>query len=72
MTRNTGKATGIVTTASVQTATTAAAFAKTVKNTWYSDSYMSNAAKQAGCKDIADQLVAKAKTLNVRMAADYS
>ena len=52
-----GMATGIVSTARLTHATPAATFAHTPNRDWESDAEMSPAAKAAGCKDIASQLL---------------
>lgn len=52
-----GLATGIVSTARVTHATPAATYAKSVERNWEDDSDMPAAAKLAGCKDIAAQLI---------------
>ncbi len=52
-----GKATGIVTTARITHATPAATYAKSPERGWESDDAMPAAAREAGCRDIAEQLV---------------
>lgn len=52
-----GWATGIVTTTTVTHATPAAAYAHTPERNWESDADLSEAAADAGCKDIAQQLI---------------
>lgn len=52
-----GLATGVVTTARITHATPAATYAKSVERNWEDISDMPDDAIQAGCKDIADQLV---------------
>lgn len=52
-----GKATGIVTTARITHATPAATYAKSPERDWESDDAMPQAARAAGCHDIAEQLV---------------
>ena len=52
-----GHATGVVTTARITHATPAATYAHTAFRDWESDKELSDEAKAAGCKDIADQLV---------------
>lgn len=52
-----GMATGIVSTARITHATPAATYAHTPNRDWESDADLSAAAKSAGCKDIASQLI---------------
>ena len=52
-----GMATGVVTTARVTHATPAATFAHSIDRDWESDGKLSRAARDAGCRDIARQLV---------------
>lgn len=52
-----GYATGIISTATITHATPASAYAHTAQRDWEVDSNMPDAAKQAGCIDIARQLV---------------
>lgn len=52
-----GLATGIVTTTRITHATPAAAYAHTPQRDWESDADMPAAARQAGCSDIAQQLI---------------
>lgn len=52
-----GYATGIVSTATITHATPAAAYAHTAQRDWEVDANMPEAAKQAGCTDIARQMV---------------
>jgi alkaline phosphatase len=52
-----GLSTGIISTARITHATPAAVYAKSADRNWEDDGDMSEAAKVAGCKDIADQLV---------------
>jgi alkaline phosphatase len=52
-----GLSTGIISTARVTHATPAATYAKVPERNWESDDGMSDEAKDAGCKDIASQLV---------------
>ncbi|XP_071402427.1 alkaline phosphatase, tissue-nonspecific isozyme [Centroberyx affinis] len=55
--KDAGKSVGIVTTTRVQHATPAASYAHSASRKWYSDADMSDAAKAAGCTDIASQLL---------------
>ncbi|XP_034377602.1 intestinal-type alkaline phosphatase 1 [Arvicanthis niloticus] len=52
-----GKSVGVVTTTRVQHASPAGTYAHTVNRDWYSDADMPPSAVQAGCKDIATQLI---------------
>lgn len=52
-----GKSTGVVTTARITHATPAATYAKSVERNWEDDGDMPAEAKEAGCEDIASQLV---------------
>jgi alkaline phosphatase len=52
-----GLSTGIISTARITHATPAAVYAKAADRNWEDDGDMSDAAKAAGCKDIADQLI---------------
>lgn len=52
-----GKSTGIISTARITHATPAATYAKSADRNWEDNSDMPQAAIDAGCKDIADQLV---------------
>lgn len=52
-----GMATGVVTTARVTHATPAATFAHSIDRDWESDGKLPRAARDAGCRDIARQLV---------------
>lgn len=52
-----GKSTGIVTTARIQDATPAAAYAKAPSRAWYSDASLPGYARLKGCADISSQLV---------------
>jgi alkaline phosphatase len=52
-----GYATGIVSTATITHATPAAAYAHTAQRDWEVDANMPAAAKTAGCKDIARQMI---------------
>ena len=52
-----GLATGVVSTARVTHATPAATFAKSPERNWEADSTMPAAAREAGCDDIASQLL---------------
>ncbi len=61
-----GLATGIVTTARVTHATPAAAYAKSADRNWEDVSDMPEAAINAGCEDIASQLVNFEKNLEAR------
>lgn len=53
-----GMATGIVTTTRITHATPAATYAHTPERNWESDADVPEAAKAAGCRDIAQQLIA--------------
>jgi len=57
MAENTGKATGIISTARITHATPAATYAKSAERNWESDNKLSDEAKINECKDIADQLI---------------
>lgn len=61
-----GKATGVVSTARLTHATPGATYARTVNRDWEDDSAMPEAARRAGCVDIAAQFVAFERTLNSR------
>jgi len=52
-----GLSTGVVTTTAITHATPGAAYAHVPERTWQSDSDLSKAAKDAGCRDIAQQLI---------------
>jgi alkaline phosphatase len=52
-----GKATGVVTTTRITHATPAATYAHSVERDWEDDHQMPAAARDAGCEDIASQLV---------------
>jgi alkaline phosphatase len=52
-----GMATGVISTARITHATPAATYAHVANRDWEDDKALSNEAKTAGCKDIADQLV---------------
>lgn len=54
---NKGLATGIVTTTRITHATPATVFAHAPERDWEADTYMPEAAREAGCKDIARQLI---------------
>ena len=62
-----GKATGIISTARITHATPAATYAKTADRDWEADSDLPDAAKAAGCKDIASQLIDFEKNLEARI-----
>lgn len=55
--RELGKAVGVVSTAAITDASPAAFYAHTPDRNWQSDADMPAAAREAGCKDIAAQLV---------------
>ncbi len=57
-----GMASGLVSTAGITHATPAAAYAKTVERDWESDANLNAAARAAGCRDIAAQLIDWNKT----------
>jgi alkaline phosphatase len=59
-----GKATGVVSTARLTHATPGATYAKTAHRDWEDDSEMPIEAKNAGCIDIASQLLEVEKRLN--------
>lgn len=52
-----GKSLGIVTTTRVTHATPATVYARTPERDWESDAYLPQAARTAGCRDIASQLI---------------
>lgn len=60
-----GKSVGIVTTTRVIHATPSAAYAHCVDREWYSDNEMPAEALQAGCKDIARQLMENIPNIDV-------
>lgn len=55
--RDAGMATGVATTARVTHATPAATYARSPERDWEADSAMTKAARDAGCRDIAAQLL---------------
>lgn len=61
-----GKSTGIVSTARITHATPAATYAKAVDRNWESDSDIPPAAQDAGCTDIARQLVDSTAAMQTR------
>jgi len=61
-----GKSTGVVSTARITHATPAATYAKSADRNWEDDSDMTAAAKEAGCIDIASQLVGFENNLKAR------
>ncbi|MGQ8364727.1 alkaline phosphatase [Glaciecola sp. 1036] len=63
-----GKSTGIISTARITHATPAATYAKSADRNWEDVSDMPTAAVDAGCKDIADQLVNFEAYLESRVA----
>jgi alkaline phosphatase len=63
-----GMSTGIISTARITHATPAAAYAKSADRNWEDDGDMSDAAKEAGCEDIASQLVNFEANLEARIA----
>ena len=63
-----GLSTGVVSTARITHATPAAAYAKSADRNWEDISDMPAEAVQAGCKDIADQLVSFEQLLEQRYA----
>ncbi|XP_072522279.1 alkaline phosphatase, tissue-nonspecific isozyme [Salminus brasiliensis] len=65
--KDSGKSVGIVTTTRVNHATPSAAYAHCVDRDWYSDGDMPPEALQAGCKDIARQLMENIPDINVIM-----
>ncbi|XP_017264389.1 alkaline phosphatase-like [Kryptolebias marmoratus] len=65
--KDAGKSVGIVTTTRVVHATPSAAYAHSVDRDWYSDNEMPAEALQAGCKDIARQLIENIPNIDVVM-----
>ncbi|XP_076863802.1 alkaline phosphatase, tissue-nonspecific isozyme [Brachyhypopomus gauderio] len=65
--KDAGKSVGIVTTTRVNHATPSAAYAHCVDRDWYSDGEMPPEAVQAGCKDLARQLMENIPNINVIM-----
>ncbi|XP_029947111.1 alkaline phosphatase, tissue-nonspecific isozyme [Salarias fasciatus] len=65
--KDSGKSVGIVTTTRVNHATPSAAYAHSVDRDWYSDGEMPPEALQAGCKDIARQLMENIPNIDVIM-----
>ncbi|MFT7405177.1 MAG: alkaline phosphatase [Zhongshania sp.] len=63
-----GMSTGIISTARITHATPAAAYAKSADRNWEDDGDMPAAAKDAGCQDIASQLVNFEANLEARIA----
>jgi len=61
-----GKSTGIVSTARITHATPAATYAKAVERDWENDDDLPLAAQDAGCTDIARQLVDSAAAMQTR------
>ena len=62
-----GKSTGIVSTARITHATPAATYAKSPERNWEDDGDMPQAARDAGCLDIADQLIQFEDLLEARV-----
>lgn len=62
-----GKSTGIISTARITHATPAATYAKSADRNWEDDGDMPQAAKDAGCEDIASQLVNFEPNLEARL-----
>lgn len=60
-----GKAVGIVTTTRINHATPSASYAHSVDREWYSDNEMPVEAVEAGCKDIARQLIENIPNIDV-------
>lgn len=65
--KDAGKSVGIVTTTRVNHATPSASYAHCVDRDWYSDNEMPTEAVQAGCKDIARQLMENIPNIDVIM-----
>uniref|UniRef100_A0A3Q3WR19 Alkaline phosphatase n=1 Tax=Mola mola TaxID=94237 RepID=A0A3Q3WR19_MOLML len=65
--KDAGKSVGIVTTTRITHATPSAAYAHSVERDWYSDNEMPAEAVQAGCKDIARQLMENIPNIDVIM-----
>lgn len=65
--KDAGKAVGIVTTTRINHATPSAAYAHSVDRDWYSDNEMPAEAVEAGCKDIARQLIENIPNIDVVM-----
>ncbi|XP_035236739.1 alkaline phosphatase, tissue-nonspecific isozyme [Anguilla anguilla] len=65
--KDAGKSVGIVTTTRVNHATPSAAYAHCVDRDWFSDAEMPAEAVQAGCKDIARQLMENIPNIDVIM-----
>ncbi len=65
-----GKATGIISTARITHATPGATYAKIADRDWEDDWQLSNKAKEAGCEDIASQLVSFEARLKARFGED--
>lgn len=61
-----GKSTGIVTTARITHATPAATYARSPERGWESDDKIPESEKQAGCEDIASQLIHFEERLKAR------
>lgn len=64
-----GKSTGIVSTARITHATPAATYAKSAERDWENDSALSAAAREAGCSDIAHQLIDSTASMQARFNA---
>lgn len=65
-----GKSTGVISTARITHATPAATYAKSADRNWEDDGDMPQAAKDAGCEDIASQLVNFEPNLEARLGVD--
>lgn len=65
-----GKSTGIISTARITHATPAATYAKSADRNWEDDGDMPQSAKDAGCEDIASQLVNFEPNLEARLGVD--
>lgn len=63
-----GMSTGVISTARITHATPAATYAKSAERNWEDDSDMPDDAKEAGCEDIASQLVNFEANLEARYA----
>ncbi|XP_076806754.1 alkaline phosphatase-like [Clavelina lepadiformis] len=62
-----GKSTGVVTTTRINHATPGAAYAHTAYRSWYSDSDLTQEAKENGCKDIAQQFYDSSDMITVTL-----
>ncbi|CAK8698161.1 alkaline phosphatase-like [Clavelina lepadiformis] len=62
-----GKSTGVVTTTRINHATPGASYAHTAYRSWYSDSDLTQEAKENGCKDIAQQFYDSSDMITVTL-----